>query len=166
MGESHVTNLKLLLLCFLHYSSISQNGLSLKPHNLNCCGCLLVTVCLDRIFVPIMSSMLDHLTPPRGKLIKTQLFGKQHFKGFCENFLFLILPRICSQKIKDSQSILKKIVQSSWFLLHEAKKKGGSLYPTFPYHRVCLIETKRTIYMVTSKGQLHFLTSGQGQKVA
>ena len=34
MGESHVQNLKLLLLCFLHYSSISQNELSLKPHNL------------------------------------------------------------------------------------------------------------------------------------
>ena len=102
MGESHVKNLKLLLLCFLHYSSIPENELSLKLHNLNCCGCLLVTVCLDRIF--ILSSMLDHLTPSMGKLIKTQLFGKQHFKGFGENFLFLILPRICSQKIKDSQS--------------------------------------------------------------
>ena len=33
------------------------------------------------------------------------------------------------------------------------------------YHRVCLIEANRTIYTVTSKGQLHFLTSGQGQKV-
>ena len=29
--------------------------------------------------------------------------------------------------------MIKKIVQSSWFLVHEAKKKRGSLYPTFPY---------------------------------
>ena len=37
MGEHHVKNLKLILLCFLHYSSIPQNELSLKPHNFNCC---------------------------------------------------------------------------------------------------------------------------------
>ena len=43
---------------------------------------------------------------PWGKLVKTQLFGEHHFKGFCENVVFLVLPRICSQKIKDSQSIL------------------------------------------------------------
>ena len=160
MGESHVRNLQLLLLCFLHSSSIPQSELSLKPHNLNCFGSLLVTVCLDRIFV--LSSMLDHLTPPMGQVDQNVTFLKNSIlRGFVKMLflllffffyillllfyiflfylffilfylLFLILPRICSQKIKDSQSILK-IVQSSWFLLHEAKKKGGSLYPTFPY---------------------------------
>ena len=33
------------------------------------------------------------------------------------------------------------------------------------YHRVYLVETNLTIYTVTSKGQLHFFTSGQGQNV-
>ena len=42
---------------------------------------------------------------PWGKLVKAQLFGEHHFKGFYENVVFLVLPRICSQKSKDSQSI-------------------------------------------------------------
>ena len=46
------------------------------------------------------------LPHPWGKLVKTQLFGKYHFKGLCENVVFLVLPRICLQKITDSQSIL------------------------------------------------------------
>ena len=29
---------------------------------------------------------------PWGKLVKTQLFGEHHFKGFCENVVFLVLP--------------------------------------------------------------------------
>ena len=33
------------------------------------------------------------------------------------------------------------------------------------YHRVCLFETNRNIYTVTSKGLLHLLTLGQGQNV-
>ena len=103
-ANTMLKNLKLILLCFLHYSSIPQNELRLKPHNFNCCECLLVTVCLDRICV--VSCMLDHLTLPMGQVVKTQLFGEHHFKGFCENVVFLVLPRICSQKIKDSQSIL------------------------------------------------------------
>ena len=77
MGESHVKNLKLLLLWFLHYSDIPQNELSLKPHNLNFCGCLLVTVCLDRIFV--LSSMLDHLTLPMGQVDQNATFLKTAF---------------------------------------------------------------------------------------
>ena len=85
----------------------------------------------EYVYCPACWIILPH---PWGKLNKTQLFGKQHFKGSCENFQFLILLRICSQKIKDSQSRLKKNVQSLWFLLHEAKKKGGSLYPTLPYY--------------------------------
>ena len=27
---------------------------------------------------------------PWGKLVKTQLFGEHHFKGFCENVVFLV----------------------------------------------------------------------------
>ena len=109
--------IKLLLLCFLHYSSIPQNELSLKPHNLNCCGCLLVII-------------LPH---PWGKLIKTQLFGKQHFKGFCEFFLLLILPRICSQKIKDSQPRLQN---SSTFMVSppRSQEKRWLTLPHFPLH--------------------------------
>ena len=72
-----------------------------------------MTVCLDRICE--LSSMLNHLTPPMGgNMIKTQLFGKHDFKGFCGNFVFLILPRICSQKIKDSES---KLIHSSIFMV-------------------------------------------------
>ena len=131
MGESHVKNSKLLLLCFLHYSSIPQNELSLKPHNLNCCGSLLVTVCLDRIFV--LSSMLDHLTPPMGQVDQNATFLKQRFKGVCENFMFLILPRICSQKIKDSQSRLKN---SLIFMVSppRSQEKRWLTLPHFPLH--------------------------------
>ena len=50
---------------------------SLKPHNLNCCGCLLVTVCLDKICV--LSSMLDHLTPPMGQVDQNATFLKTSF---------------------------------------------------------------------------------------
>ena len=130
MGESHVKNLKLLLLCFLHYCSIPKNELSLKPHNLNCCGCLLVTL-TEYVYCPACWIILPH---PWGKLIKTQLFGKQHFKGFCEIFLFLILPRISSQKIKDSQPTLKN---SSNFNLHgfsstKARKKVAHFTPLSP----------------------------------
>ena len=87
MGESHVKNLKLLLLCFLHYSSIQQNELSLKPHNLNCCGCILVTVCLDRICV--LSSMLDHLTPPMGQVDQNATFLENSMlRSFVKIFSF------------------------------------------------------------------------------
>ena len=83
----------------------------------------------EYVYCPACWIILPH---PWGKLIKTQPFGKQHFMGFCENFQFLILPRICSQKIKDSQSRLKN---SSVFMVSppRSQKKGGSLYPTFPY---------------------------------
>ena len=54
------------------------------------------------------------LTHPWGKLIKSQLFGKHHFKGFCENLVLLILQQICSQKIKDSES---KVINSSIFMV-------------------------------------------------
>ena len=98
MGEYYVKNLKLILLCFLHYSSIPQNELSLKPHNFNCCECVLVTVCLDRICV--VSSMLDHLTPPMGQVGQNATFGKHHFKGFYENVVLLVLPRIVRKRSK------------------------------------------------------------------
>ena len=76
-ANTMLKNLKLILLCFLHYSSIPQNELSLKPHNFNCCECLLVTVCLDRICV--VSSMLDHLTLPMGQVGQNATFWRTSF---------------------------------------------------------------------------------------
>ena len=70
------------------------------------------------------------LPHPRGKMIKTQLFGKHHFKGFCENFVFLILPRICSQKIKGSES---KLINCSIFMVSppESQDKRWLTLPHF-----------------------------------
>ena len=70
---------------------------------------------------------------PMGQLIKTQFFGKQHFKGFCEKILFLILPRISSQKIKDSQPRLKN---SSIFMVSppRSQEKGWLTLPHFPLY--------------------------------
>ena len=120
-------------LCFPHYSSIPRNELSLKPHNFNCCGCLLVTVCLDRFCQ--LSSMLDHLTPPMGQVDKIATFWKTYFKGFCENLMLLILPRICSQKIKDSES---KLINSSIFIVSppRSQEKRCLTLPHFTLHTV------------------------------
>ena len=84
----------------------------------------------EYLYFPACWIILPH---PWGKLIKSQLLGKDHFKGFCENCVLLILPWICSQNIKDSES--KLIVQSSWFLLHEAKKKVAHFTPLYPIYR-------------------------------
>ena len=82
----------------------------------------------EYLFCPACWIILPH---PWGKLIKTQLFGKQHFKGACEHFLFLILPRICSQKIKDSPSRLKN---SSLFMVSppRSQEKRWLTLPHFP----------------------------------
>ena len=82
----------------------------------------------EYVYCPACWIILPH---PWGKLIKTHLFGKQHFKGFCENFQFLIWPRICSQKIKDSQSRLKN---SSIFMVSppRSQEKGWLTLPHIP----------------------------------
>ena len=86
-ANTMLKNVKLILLCFLHYSSIPQNELSLKPHNFNCCECLLVTVCLDRICV--VSSMLDHLTLPMGQVGQNATFLENIIlRGFVKMLCF------------------------------------------------------------------------------
>ena len=82
----------------------------------------------NMLYCPACRIILPH---PWGKLIKTQLFGKHHFKGFCENVVFLILTQICSQKIKDSQSIL---INSSIFMVSppRSQEKRWLTLPHFP----------------------------------
>ena len=87
-----------------------------------------LSACTEYVYCPACWIILPH---PWGKLIKTQLFGKQHFKGFCENCVFLILPRICSQMFKDSQS---RSINSSIFMVSppRSQEKRWLTLPHFP----------------------------------
>ena len=92
------------------------------------------------------------LPHPWGKLIKTQLFGKQDFKGFCENCVFLILPRICSQKIEDSQS---RLINSSIFMVSppRSQEKRWLTLPHFPlYLNICICKNlgRGSVWSVSS----------------
>ena len=123
MGESHVKNLKLLLLCFsitvpFHRMNLVWNHSIKTAVNVY----WWLSALTEHLYCPACWTILPH---PWGKLIKPQLFGKQHFKGFCEKKSVLILTRICSQKIKDSQSRLKN---SSIFMvspLRSQEKRCG-----------------------------------------
>ena len=77
-----------------------------------------------------LSSMLDHLTPPMGQVDKIAIFGKHHFMGFCEKFVLLILQRLCSRKIKDSES---KLINSSIFIVSppQSQEKRWLTLPHF-----------------------------------
>ena len=81
--------LKPLLLCFLHYSSIPQNEFSLKPHNLNCCGCLLATVCHDRMFV-LSSTYVGSSYPTMGQVDQNATFYTFYTFTFTSTFYFLL----------------------------------------------------------------------------
>ena len=143
MSESHVKNLKLLFYVFsitvpFHGMSLVWNHtiltavdvywwLSAWTGYVNCLACGII---------------LPHLW---GKLIKWQLFRKHHFKGFCENFVFLILPRICSQKMKDSES---KLINSSIFMVSPPRSQEKR-WPTLPHFtlRYVVVPVNDPVYM-------------------
>ena len=112
MGESHVKHFKLLFYVF---------SITVPFHGMNLVWNHTILTAVDvywwlsawtgYVNCPACWIILPH---PWGKLIKLQLFGKHNFNGFCENLVFLILPRNCSQKIKDSES---KLINSSIFIV-------------------------------------------------
>ena len=112
MGESYVKNCKLLFYVFS--ITVPFHGMNLVWNHTNLTAVDVYWWLSDwtgYVNCPACWIILPH---PWGKLIKSQLLGKHHFKGFCENLVLLILPRICSQKITDSESTL---INSSIFIV-------------------------------------------------
>ena len=104
MGESHVKNLKLLF--YVLYITVPFHGMnSVWNHTISTAVDVYwwLSALTEYLYCPACWIILPH---PWGKLIKSQLLGKHHFKVFCENCVLLIWRWICSQKIKDSESKL------------------------------------------------------------